>query len=109
MAAPSTAGSMSSTRRVPEVTGDTAPIIRIVELFPAPFGPEEPERLPLANLEVDGVDGDEVVETLGELAGFHQGAHDEHTTGGPVGRKPTKGPWNGVLRSPRWARSTVSR
>ena len=70
---------------------------------------EEPKRLPLADLEVDGVDGDEVVETLGELAGFHQGAHGEHTTGGPMGGTPTKGPGAGVLRSPRWARSTVSR
>ena len=41
-------------------------IIRMVEVLPAPFGPEEPVGLAPADLEVDAVDGDEVAEALGE-------------------------------------------
>src|SRR5690348_11914844 len=47
IAGPSVAGSRSSTRNVPSVTGDTQPIMRIVELFPAPFGPRKPNASPL--------------------------------------------------------------
>ena len=46
MAGPSVAGSMPSTRRVPDVAGDTAPIIRIVEDLPAPLGPRNPNASP---------------------------------------------------------------
>src|SRR5215204_2134037 len=44
--APSTAGSRPSTRSVPPVTGETALIIRIVDVFPAPFGPRKPKVSP---------------------------------------------------------------
>src|SRR2546430_7660553 len=43
---PSAAGSMPRTRSVPPVAGDTHPIIRIVELLPAPFGPRNPNASP---------------------------------------------------------------
>ena len=36
------------TRRVPPLAGDTAPIIRMVELLPAPFGPRKPNVSPRA-------------------------------------------------------------
>src|SRR4029077_17536607 len=32
----------------PEVTGDTPPIMRIVDVLPAPFGPRKPKASPLA-------------------------------------------------------------
>src|SRR3989440_3892568 len=43
---PSATGAMSRMRSVPAVGGDTQPIIRIVELFPAPFGPRKPNASP---------------------------------------------------------------
>src|SRR5687768_10241282 len=33
-------------RNVPSLTGETQPIMRIVELFPAPFGPRKPNASP---------------------------------------------------------------
>src|SRR5918994_1414156 len=45
---PSTAGSIPSTVRVPLVTGETQPIIRIVLVLPAPFGPRKPNDSPRA-------------------------------------------------------------
>src|SRR5687767_12766147 len=48
MRGPSTAGSIPSTRSFPSVTGETQPIIRIVELLPAPFGPRNPNASPAA-------------------------------------------------------------
>src|SRR3954452_14765908 len=45
---PSTAGSPPRMRRSPEVTGETAPTIRIVELLPAPLGPRKPKASPRA-------------------------------------------------------------
>src|SRR5215207_7066524 len=33
-------------RSVPALTGETQPIIRMVELFPAPFGPRNPKASP---------------------------------------------------------------
>jgi hypothetical protein len=39
---------MPSTRSAPSVTGDTQPIIRIVDVFPAPFGPRNPNASPRA-------------------------------------------------------------
>ena len=44
---------------MPPETGDTQPIMRMVELLPAPFGPEETERLAGLDHEVDAVDRDE--------------------------------------------------
>src|SRR5579862_631312 len=44
---PSASGSRPRTRSVPPPTGETEPIIRIVELFPAPFGPRKPKASPL--------------------------------------------------------------
>src|SRR5690625_2479309 len=44
--AASVAGSIPSTRRVPPPTGEVQPIIRIVEVFPAPFGPRKPKDSP---------------------------------------------------------------
>src|SRR5215210_2377710 len=43
---PSASGSRPRMRSVPAVTGETQPIIRIVELFPAPFGPRKPNASP---------------------------------------------------------------
>src|SRR5262245_46516072 len=44
--APSRAGSSPRTVRVPPVTGETQPIMRIVDVFPAPFGPRKPKASP---------------------------------------------------------------
>src|SRR5438045_4225545 len=46
MRGPSLAGSRPSTLSVPPLGGDTQPIIRIVELLPAPFGPRKPNASP---------------------------------------------------------------
>jgi hypothetical protein len=46
MATPSRAGSSPNTVRVPSVTGETQPIMRIVDVFPAPFGPRKPKASP---------------------------------------------------------------
>ena len=43
---PSTAGSSPSTRSSPPVTGDTHPIMRMVDVLPAPFGPRKPNASP---------------------------------------------------------------
>ena len=51
---------------------DTQPIIRMVDVLPAPFGPEEAERLTRLDLEVDAVDRDEVAEALGEVRSLDQ-------------------------------------
>src|SRR5687768_5142479 len=46
IAGPSAVGSTPRIRSVPPLTGDTQPIIRIVELLPAPFGPRKPKASP---------------------------------------------------------------
>ena len=56
MRRPSVAGSRPSTRSVPPVTGETQAIMRMVEDLPAPFGPEDAERLAPVQVEVDAVD-----------------------------------------------------
>src|SRR5258705_2828329 len=43
---PSCTGSMSRMRSVPPDGGETQPIMRIVELLPAPFGPRKPNASP---------------------------------------------------------------
>src|SRR6476661_3626167 len=43
---PSCTGSMSRMRNVPPDGGETQPIMRIVELLPAPFGPRKPNASP---------------------------------------------------------------
>ncbi len=43
---PSARGSSPNTERVPSVIGEVAPIIRIVDDFPAPFGPRNPKTSP---------------------------------------------------------------
>ena len=68
------AGSRPRMRSVPPLTGETQPIIRIVELLPAPFGPRKPNASPALDVEVDAVDGDEVAEALDEPAGVDHGA-----------------------------------
>ena len=62
-------GSRPSTRSSRRERGDTQPIMRIVELLPAPFGPEEAERLARLDREVDAVDRDELAEALHEPPG----------------------------------------
>ncbi len=53
--------------------GETQPIIRIVDVLPAPFGPEETERLAGLDLEVDAGDRDEGTEPLRQRArGYHR-------------------------------------
>ena len=64
---PSRAGSSPKTLSVPSVTGETQPIMRIVDVFPAPFGPRKPNASPALEVEVDPVDGDEVAEALDEV------------------------------------------
>ena len=59
-------------RACPAVSGETQPIIRIVDVLPAPFGPEEAERFAGGDVEVDGVDGGEVAEPLGQAAGMDE-------------------------------------
>ena len=46
--APDRAGSRPKTRNVPAVTGETAPIILMVEVLPAPLGPRKPNASPAA-------------------------------------------------------------
>ena len=46
IAGPSVAGSSPRIRSTPPLTGETAPIIRMVEDFPAPFGPRNPKASP---------------------------------------------------------------
>ena len=43
---PSRAGSIPNTRSEPSLTGETQPIMRMVELFPAPLGPRNPNTSP---------------------------------------------------------------
>src|SRR5258706_473463 len=50
MRGPSPAGSMPRTRRCPEVTGETHPIMRIVVVLPAPLGPRKPKTSPRPTL-----------------------------------------------------------
>mgnify|MGYP003694040109 CR=1 FL=1 len=59
-------------RERPADGGETHPIIRIVDVLPAPFGPEEAEGLAALDVEVDAVDGHELAETLDQSAGVHQ-------------------------------------
>src|SRR4051812_39032035 len=46
MSGPSSTGSRPRMRSVPPVGGETQPIMRIVELLPAPFGPRKPNASP---------------------------------------------------------------
>ena len=46
MRGPSSRGSRPSTRSVPPVTGETQPIMRMVEDLPAPLGPRKPNASP---------------------------------------------------------------
>ena len=57
---------------MPAVTGETQPIIRIVEVLPAPFGPRKPNASPGRDVEVDPVDRREVAEPLGQAAGMDE-------------------------------------
>ena len=78
---------------VPSLTGETQPIIRIVEVLPAPFGPRKPNDLAGRDVEVDGVDGGELAEPLGQAAGM-----DERRGSGLFrhgNRDRTPGPWAG--------------
>ena len=54
------------------MTGETQPIMRMVEVLPAPFGPEEAERLTALQVEVDRVDRSELAEPLDEPARLNQ-------------------------------------
>ena len=71
------AGARRSPKTVsaPSDGGETQPIIRIVEDLPAPLGPRKPNASPSADVEVDAVDGDPVVEALGQPARFDQVCH----------------------------------
>src|SRR5712691_1190531 len=48
MVGPCKAGSRPKIVSSPEVTGETPPIMRIVDVLPAPFGPRKPNASPLA-------------------------------------------------------------
>ena len=56
-------------RSVPAVGGETQPIMRIVELLPAPFGPRKPNASPCCDVEVDAVDRRELAEALRSARG----------------------------------------
>ena len=66
------AGSIPSTASVPPLIGETQPIIRIVEVLPAPLGPRNPNDSPRRDVEVDAVDRDELAEPLGQSAGMDE-------------------------------------
>ena len=57
---------------MPDVAVETAAIIRIVEVLPAPLGPRKPNASPRTYLDVDATDGLEVAEPLHQAAGQHQ-------------------------------------
>ena len=57
---------------MPAVTGETQPIMRMVEVLPAPLGPRKPKASPGCDVEVDAVDGGEVAEALGQPAGMDE-------------------------------------
>ena len=57
---------------MPSVTGETQPIMRIVDVFPAPFGPRKPKASPRWRSKSIAVDGDEVAEALDEVARLDQ-------------------------------------
>src|SRR5258707_15212074 len=54
MRGPSVAGSIPITVRTPSVIGDTQPIIRIVDVLPAPLGPRNPNDSPRATSKSTG-------------------------------------------------------
>ena len=62
----------------PAVGGETQPIIRIVEDLPAPFGPEEAERLAPVQVEIDPVDRREAAEPLDQALGVDQRMDSRH-------------------------------
>ena len=67
------------------MTGETQPIMRMVEVFPAPFGPRKPKASPRCDVEVDPVDRDEFAEALDEVPCVDQwlpvvGGHARHAT-----------------------------
>ena len=72
---------------MPAVTGETQPIMRMVELLPAPFGPEEAEGFAATDVEVDAVDGDEVAEALDEPACMDHRAVLAHASTLPAGER----------------------
>ena len=63
---------MPRTVSVPSVIGETQPIIRIVEVLPAPFGPRKPKASPRRDVEIDRVDGRELAEALCQAAGMDE-------------------------------------
>ena len=66
------------------VRGDTAAIMRMVEVLPAPLGPRKPKASPARHVEVDLVDGGEVAEALRQAAGA-----DKRRAGGVrIGHSP---------------------
>jgi hypothetical protein len=73
---------MPRIRRVPDVSGETQPIIRIVLLLPAPFGPRNPNASPRRTATSIPATADELAEALRELPADDQGVvkwltHDE--------------------------------
>ena len=68
---------MPMTRRSPSVTGETQPIIRIVEVLPAPLGPRNPNDSPGATSKSMASTAVNVAEALGQAAGM-----DERGVGG---------------------------
>ncbi len=64
---PCVVGSMPNTLRSPPVAGETQPIIRIVELLPAPFGPRKPNASPCITSTSMPSTATKVAEPLGEV------------------------------------------
>ena len=59
-------------RKVPDVIGATQPIIRIVELLPAPFGPRNPNASPRSTSKSMPSTAVNVAEALGQAVGDDQ-------------------------------------
>ncbi len=69
---------------VPPLGGETQPIIRIVELLPAPFGPRKPNASPFCTSKSMPSTAVELAEALEQPAGMDQShvAHERETSDG---------------------------
>ena len=87
MSAPLRRGSMPRMLSSPSLIGEVQPIMRIVEVLPAPFGPRNPNASPGATSKSTAVDGRERTEPLRESAGS-----DQRFYAVPVTRRPPSQP-----------------
>ena len=109
------AGSRPRIDSVPPLSGETQPIIRIVEVLPAPLGPRKPNDSPGATSKSMPSTAVNVAEALGQAAGMDErggggrrGAgsgrlrrHERvgHGTGMVPRRRAPSGPWSETSRN----------